>query len=162
MDIRTSQGRGEPPQLHVAAFDAVFASVPDEDRATYPNGWGKEKLDEFQDAVEQMIAQMTADGRADEGISSEETPLRASSEGRDPASGSPAGESGSPTSPHPQTISPSLTLPPTTPSQEGVEWQPSLGHDSASADPEREIGGSEHRGREQVPQRIPQEPNANK
>ena len=41
MDISAEQDRQiqSPSQLMNAAFDAVFASVPDEDQATYPDGW---------------------------------------------------------------------------------------------------------------------------
>ena len=105
----------------------MFASVPEEDQATYPDGWDQAELSELHDAVQQMIAEMSADQRASAtgDPTVRETPLRTSSEVQDPASRTSAGDSISPTTPHPQTLSPALTQPPTTPSQGGVALQPS-------------------------------------
>ena len=96
MDVSADEDRQiqSPSQVGNAAFDAVFASNPNEDRATYPDGWNHAKLSELHDAVQQMIAQMAADQHpsATEDTILRNTPLRASSEGQDPASGSSARE----------------------------------------------------------------------
>ena len=101
----------------------MFASVPDEDQATYPDGWSQAKLSELHDAVQQMFAQMAADQHPS---ATEDTILRETPFGKTRPRERVIGRGKcSPTSPHPQTISSTLTLPPATPSQGGVGLQPS-------------------------------------